>query len=101
MLNSTFSNNFRWNRLQEPAHSSGKPADLMRLLAALDAGWVIARPVRLLPCEDAFGGEFYEVILRHFATQEIHELHLMRQAGVERFLKDENIPVKRASQEKH
>ncbi len=93
MLNSVFSNDFRWNRLQEPARPSGKSADLMRLLAALDTGWLISRPVRLLPCEDAFGGQVFSIMLYHYATQEFCELQLFRTESVERFLKDENIPV--------
>ena len=100
MLNTT-SNDFRWNRIQEPARPSDKPADLLRLLAALDLGWMIACPVRLLPCEDTFGGEFYEIALHHFASHEIHELHLMRQPGVENFLRDEGIPVQEEKSLRH
>jgi len=93
MLNSAFSNDLRWNRLQEPARPSGKSADLMRLLAALDTGWLIFSPVRLLPCEDAFGGQVFSITLYHHVAQELRELQLVRTESVERFLKDENIPV--------
>jgi hypothetical protein len=98
MLNSTCANDLRWNRIQEPARPSGQSADLMRLLAALDTGWIIIGPVKLMPCEDAFGGQVFEITLHHLWTKETLGLQLVYRENVELFFREENIRVVRGNQ---
>jgi hypothetical protein len=93
MLNSAFPTDFRWNRLQEPARPASKPADLMRLLSALDSGWQILGPVNVLRCFDPEDGLVYEIMLCNFITSEVRELHLACQESVENFLREENIAI--------
>ena len=96
MLNTVFPTDFRWNRLQEPTRPSAKSADLMRLLSALDSGWKILGPVRILNCRDEHGGQVFCIDLYRPASvdlAELRELMLVRQESVERFLLEENITI--------
>jgi len=93
MFNSILVTDFRWNRLQEPARPSNKPADLMRLLSALDTGWKILTPVRALDCRDTLGGQVLELALYHPATGELRQLLLARHPSIEYFLQEENIII--------
>lgn len=93
MFNSILVTNFRWNRLQEPARPSTQPADLMRLLSALDTGWKILSPIRALDCDDAHGGQALEIDLCQPATGELRQLLLSRQNSVEQFLNEEGIVI--------
>ncbi len=93
MFNSILINDFRWNCLQEPARPSNKPADLMRLLSALDSGWEILSPVRALDCNDTHGGQVLEIDLYQPATGELRKLLLSRRERVENFLGEEAIVI--------
>ncbi len=95
MLNAVLPADFRWNRLQEPAHSSSQPADLMRLLSALDMGWKIHQPVSLWTHagHDQAREGVYQIWLRNPANGETREMFLAHQERVENFLAQENIIV--------
>lgn len=53
-----------WNRLQEPARPTAKPADYLLLLSALDDGWKIVETAHYVPFNDLRGG-MYMLTLFH------------------------------------
>ncbi|MFZ6027688.1 MAG: hypothetical protein ACOYYS_08240 [Chloroflexota bacterium] len=82
-----------WNRLQEPIYPSPLPQDYLLLLAALDTGWEIKGPVRLMTLAADADQDVYLFTLCH--TQIAHTIQLGIPVGpvIENFLCEEGVVV--------
>ena len=69
LMQTTFDTDHVWNKLQEPACPTGKPADHLLLLSALDEGWKILETARLVPFNDFLRGGSYMLTIFHPDSQ--------------------------------
>jgi hypothetical protein len=86
-------NEMLWNRLQEPSYPTLLPQDYLLLLAALDTGWEIRSPVRLVQLGDQVGDPAYLFNLRHKKVSHIVQLAIPVGPVIENFLCEEGLVV--------
>jgi len=82
-----------WNRLKEPIHSAQLPQDYLLLLAALDTGWKIHGPVRLINLDRRSDDCIYLFNLTHDYSPQTVQLAVPAEPVVETFLCDEGLTV--------
>lgn len=85
-----------WSQLQEPArHSSHPSMPLLRLLAALDTGWLVEEPVYLRSRWSDDGARVYCFILHRSRQESPHLITMPATAAVEQFVHNEGLRVVR------
>jgi hypothetical protein len=92
LLNSPIEAENIWSRLQQPAHSSQLPADYLRLLSALDEGWIIAEAAQLLASGRNNEGRGYLLTLIHKGKMIVREMTVARTSKIEALLAYEGVP---------
>jgi hypothetical protein len=93
LINSTNDTDTIWGRLQQPVHASQLPADYLRLLSALDEGWIIAEAAHLLASGRNDEGRGYVLTLIHKERPIVRELTVGRTPKIEALLAYEGVPA--------
>jgi hypothetical protein len=91
--NSTIETENIWSRLQQPAHASQLPADYLRLLSALDEGWIIAEAAHLLASGRNDEGRGYMLTLIHKGKMVVREMTVARTSKIDALLAYEGVPA--------
>jgi len=81
-----------WESLQQPVHGSSQPADTLRLLAALDAGWQIAETADYLAHGLNAEGRGYMLTLFHPRLLLTREWEVARSPEMDELLSFEGVP---------
>jgi hypothetical protein len=85
-----------WSQLQEPARPSHQPSiPLLRLLAALDTGWLVEEPVYLRSRWSDDGAHVYCFILHRSKQEPPHLITMPATSAVEQFVRNEGLRVAR------
>jgi hypothetical protein len=90
--NSTIETENIWSRLQQPAHASQLPADYMRLLSALDEGWIIVEATQMLASGRNDEGRGYLLTLIHKGKLIVREITVARTLQIDALLAYEGVP---------
>lgn len=93
LMQTTFDTDHVWNKLQEPACPTGKPADHLLLLSALDEGWKILETARLVPFNDFLRGGSYMLTLFHPIRLLVRQIVVARTPELDSLLKDEAVTI--------
>jgi hypothetical protein len=94
MLNSNYIDaDTTWNRLQQPAHASQLPSEYMRLLSALDEGWIISEAALLLASGRNAEGRGYQLTLIHREKPIMRELVVAQSLKMDALLEYEGVPT--------
>jgi hypothetical protein len=86
-------NEIVWSRLQEPIHTTKLPQDYLLLLAALDNGWKIYGPARLVYIDRLANDCSYLFNLTHDRLSRTVHLAVPASRIIEQFLCEEGITV--------
>lgn len=82
-----------WSMLQQPSHASqGLPASFRAFLAALDQGWQLSGPARVLPTAQG-EGRLYRFELVHPAYLQTRQIDVQAAPAIARYLEQNNIPL--------
>jgi hypothetical protein len=90
--NKPFETQSRWERTQQPIHSSSQPADNLRLLAALDAGWQITETADFLAHGMNAEGRGYLLTLYNPRLHLTREMNTMHSPEMDALLAFEGVP---------
>jgi hypothetical protein len=82
----------RWERIQQPVHGTGHPADTLRLLAALDEGWQIVEAADYLAHGSNAEGRGYLLTLLHPHRLITREWSVARSPQMDSLLAFEGVP---------
>jgi len=90
--NNQTENQTRWERIQQPVHGSGYPADALRLLAAMDEGWQIVETTDYLAQGHNAEGRGYLLTLLHPRRLLTREWSVARSPEMDALLAFEGVP---------
>ena len=80
-----------WSRLQQPPRPANLPTDYLLLMAALDTGWQITGPVRILPAFNGAQCGVYLFTLSQSQTGAERQLSLKQHPRIDDFIRQENL----------
>ncbi len=93
LMQTTYNTDHIWEKLQEPARPTGKPADYLLLLSALDEGWKILETARLVPFNDFLNGGSYMLTIFHPIRLLVRQIVVSRTPELDALLKDEDVTI--------
>jgi hypothetical protein len=82
----------RWERIQQPVHGTGIPADELRLLAALDEGWQIVETADYLAHGNNAEGRGYLLTLFNQNRHQTREWSIAQSPEIDYLLAFEGVP---------